>query len=204
MYNKFKGYDEDRYDLEHTERKEAIRRGVSRALFWLISVPVVILLAYFICHIGIEKTRVINSSMEPTLSKNDNIIINKFSYMLSSPERFDVIVIDTGDNEHSVYDIKRVYGLPGETIQILNGQILINGKAIEDVVNVKKMELSGIAVTPIKLGENEYFVLADERENSEDSRYLNYGLVKGSNIVGKAFIRTNNFSFVNMLNKLER
>ena len=199
----FQGYDEERYDMLHTERREKTRRFVMRTLFWFISIPVVILAAAILCLLMIKKTTMNNRSMEPTLSQNDRIVINTLTYRLSSPERFDVIVIDKKDSEHSYYDIKRIYGLPGETVQIKDGDIYINDVLIEDKVYAEKMELAGTAKTPLKLGEGEYFVLADDRNGSEDSRYSNYGLVKEKDIIGKAWIRLGDFGFISMFNRAE-
>jgi signal peptidase I len=201
MLKEFCGYDTNRYDLYQEEKKEKRRRIFFRLSFWIISIPIVIILAWFLVTKGIDKTTVINTSMEPTLSKDDSIIINLFSYKIHSPKRFDVCVIQTGDAEHAQYDIKRIYGLPGEEIQIVDSIIYIDGVAIEDEVNAEEMELAGIAATPIKLGSDEYFVLADDRNNSEDSRYSNYGLVHSDEIIGKAWLRTNKFGFINMMNK---
>lgn len=202
MLKEFCGYDENKYDLYQREKKEARKHILLQISFWVISVTIIVTLAYCLIHFCIQKTSIVNSSMEPTLSKDHIIVINTAAYKFNGPDRFDVIVIETGDVEHSVYDVKRVYGIPGEKIQILAGVIYINGKEIKDEVKVDEMELSGIASEEITLGEDEYFVLADDRNNSEDSRYSNYGLIHSSEIVGKAWVRTNKFGFVNMLNKI--
>lgn len=201
MLKEFCGYDETRYDLYQREKKEARKAFALKLLFWLLSVFITVGLAFCVIHFGIDKTTVVNASMEPTLSKNDTIIINKAAYKLGEPDRFDVAVIKTGDEEHAIYDVKRIYGLPGEKIQIVGGVIYINGEELKDTVKVEKMELAGLASEEITLGKDEYFVLADDRNNSEDSRYSNYGLVHKSDFIGKAWIRTNKFGFVNMLNK---
>ncbi len=201
MLKEFCGYDEKKYDLYHNEKKEKIKKLAIDSAIWVASLVAVIMLAFFIIHFGIKKTSVVNSSMEPTLDRGDDIIINCLAYKLTDPDRFDVCVIESGDDEHSVYDIKRVYGLPGETIQISNNRIYINGEEITDEVKADDMELAGIASEPVELGEDEYFVLADNRNGSEDSRYSSYGLVKKDELVGKAWLRTNRFGIVNMLNK---
>ena len=197
------GYDEDRYDLLHTEKKEKIRHIILKCLFWIISVPLVIMAAFFLCNKMIKKTVMTGSSMAPTLADGDKIIINTLSYRLSSPKRFDVIVIKREDGEHSQVDVKRIYGLPGEEIQIISGEIYINGKVLQEEIAVEPMMLAGIAADPVKLSEGQYFVLADDRNHSEDSRYSGYGLVKKKDIIGKAWIRTNEFGFINKLNRAE-
>ncbi len=196
---KFQGYDEDRYDFHHREKKEKRRKLFIKLLFWIISIPVTVTLAILFCSLLIAKTKMTNKSMETTLSKDDHILINTLSYRIGDPKRFDVIVFEKGDVDHSMYDLKRIYGLPGETIQIKDGLIYINGKEIKDEAGDVETVLGGIAADPVKLGENEYFVLADNRNDSEDSRFAGFGTVKRKNIIGKAWIRTNKFGFVNSM-----
>ena len=203
MNNTFQGYDEDRYDLDHTERKIARRKLILKMLFWIISIPIVAALGVLLCASLIKKTTVPNNSMNPTLSKGDKIIIDILKYRISEPQRFDVIVFESSDEEHDIYDVKRVYGMPGETIRIRDGRIYINGKEIEDEIKADKMELAGVADMPYKLGDDEYFVLADARNEAEDSRYMSFGMVKKDEIIGRAWIRTNKLGFINMMNRKE-
>ena len=203
MKNRYQGYDEDRYDLDHTEKKIARRKLVFKMLFWIISIPLAVAAGIFLCKILIAKTTVPNNSMNPTLQKGDKIVIDMLSYRISDPKRFDVIVFRHGDEEHDIYDIKRVYALPGETIQISAGKIMINGKEIKDKISADKMDLAGVADMPYKLADDEYFVLAEDRNKAEDSRYMSFGMVKKDDIIGRAWIRTNKLGFVNMMNKAE-
>ena len=125
--------------------------------------------------------------MTPTLEHNDNLIVDKISYRFQDPERFDVVVFDYQDGR---YFIKRVIGLPGETIQIINGSVYINNVLLEeDIYGNGKMVYAGRASQPITLGENEYFVLGDNRNGSKDSRVEEVGNVKRSQIQGKALLR---------------
>lgn len=167
---------------------------------WVVQIAAVIFLAYFIIYYALEKTNVIGISMEGTLYNDEPIIIDKFSYRISDPKRFDVIVFKQGGNEHSYYNIKRVIGLPGETVQLLGGYILINGLVIEDIVNAEPMMNYGLAEELITLEENEYFVLGDNRNNSEDSRFASIGNIRREEIIGKAFLRLSPFNFINKLN----
>ena len=201
MVNKYLGYDEKKYDMRHEEQKAAAKKIIMRIAFWLISVPCVIFAAIFLCKISLDKTAVPNTSMEPTLEYGDHIIIDTLSYRFSSPDRFDVIVILRKQADHEIYDVKRIYGLPGETVCIKDGKILVNDKEIKEQVKVDDMELAGVASEPITLNDNEYFVLADNRNDAEDSRYTGYGLVKEENIIGRAWIRTDSFGFINLFNK---
>ena len=193
----------ERYDYTHAERKERILKICISAGIWVVSVVAVIALAWLLIRVSIEKTTVVDASMEPTLAEGDKIIIDTLTYRLRAPKRNEIIVFRQGDSEHSFYNIKRVIGLPGEKICISQGVVYINGTVMEEFANVDPMILPGLANYEIELGEDEYFVLGDSRNNSEDSRYATIGNVRRSEIVGRAWIRTNKFGFVNSLNKRE-
>ncbi|TAH72212.1 MAG: signal peptidase I [Anaerolineaceae bacterium] len=167
---------------------------------WAAQIAAVIFLAYFIVYYCIEKTNVIGGSMENTLSANEPIIINKFTYRVSDPKRFDVIVFKQSGKEHSFYNIKRIIGLPGETILMKDGSIYINQEIVEDIVIVDEMINYGLAGEEIILEDNEYFVLGDNRNNSEDSRFASIGNITKDEIIGKAAIRLSPFNFISKLN----
>lgn len=133
------------------------------------------------------RTSVIGSSMEPTLANGQEILIDRFSYFFVSPGRGDVVVFLPNGNENSHYYVKRLIGLPGDTISIQDGYVMINGILYEEDGKYDKMEDGGIAETEITLGEDEYFVLGDNRNNSEDSRSSNVGIVMRSYMIGKAW-----------------
>ena len=191
----------ERYDFTHAERKEKIIRICISIGVWIVSVVAVIALAWLIVHFSIEKTTMVDASMETTLMQDDHVVIEKVTYRLRDPKRNEVIVFMQGDSEHSFYNIKRVIGLPGEKVRIAEGVVYINGVAMEEFANVETMLLPGLANYEITLGEDEFFVLGDPRNNSEDSRYATVGNVKRSEIIGRAWIRTNKFGFINSLNK---
>lgn len=123
------------------------------------------------------------------MSNNDQLILDKISYRFSEPKRFDIIVFPFQYKENTYY-VKRVIGLPGETVQIdLEGNIYINGEILEEDYGKEKINFPGLAVEPITLGDDEYFVMGDNRNNSSDSRDPSVGNIRRSNIIGKAWVR---------------
>ena len=137
-----------------------------------------------------QRTAVDGSSMEPMLSDGDNLLVDKITYRFREPQRYDIIVFPP-QYEVNTYYIKRIIGLPGETVRIdLEGNIYINDEILpenygREIISPDKV---GRATKPVVLGEDEYFVLGDNRNNSEDSRYANIGNVKKEHIEGKAWL----------------
>ena len=132
----------------------------------------VVCLTYLVITFVGQRTEVSGESMEPTLADRDNLIVDKITYRFRAPQRFDIIVFPFQYKEHTFY-IKRIIGLPGETVQIgEDGTIYINGEVLEESYGkeIIKPEYIGIARNPVQLGEDEYFVLGDNRNNSSDSR----------------------------------
>jgi len=154
----------------------------------LIYVGVVLLLTFLVVRYVGQRTQVSGSSMYPTLHDNDNLIVDKLTYRFTDPERYDIIVFPYQYKEETYY-IKRIIGLPGETVQIKDGVIYINGKILEEEYGREAMQRSGLAAEEIQLGEDEYFVLGDNRNASSDSREPSVGNIKRENIIGRAFIR---------------
>ena len=192
-----------KFDFERESKKPTVKKILIEVFIWVAQIAAVIFLAYFIIYYCIEKTDVIGISMENTLSANQPIIINKFSYRVSEPKRFDVIVFKQSGSEHSFYNIKRIIGLPGETILIRDDRIYINDQIVEDIVIVDEMINYGLASEEILLEDNEYFVLGDNRNNSEDSRFASVGNIRRDEIVGKAVIRLSPFNFIGKLNLID-
>ena len=155
---------------------------------------------YLLCVLGAvwlvitfvgQRTEVEGASMENTLHNGDNLIVDKLSYRFHDPERFDIIVFPFQFQDNTYY-IKRIIGLPGETVQIMDdGSIYINGEKLEENygMEVIKPETIGRAAEPMELGADEYFVMGDNRNNSSDSRTDMVGNIKRENIIGKAWLR---------------
>lgn len=191
------------YDFDRESKGPIIKKLIIKLIVWAIAIAAVVFLAYFLSHNALEKTIVLGTSMEPTLKENDEIIINKYAYLVSRPKRFDVIVFKQTNKEHSYLNIKRIIGLPGETLYIDEGSVYINGEELKESIPVDEINNSGLAEEPIILEENEYFVLGDNRNNSEDSRFANIGNIVTDDIIGKAFARANDFAFIDNLNRLK-
>ena len=195
------------YDFEKAERIKKITRFLKEGLRWVLEIAAMILLAYILVVYTVEQTDVLGSSMESTLMPGDTIIINKLAFRKENPERYDLIVFRQGGDEHMYYDVKRVIGLPGETIQIKDGEIYITSPESSEAVmllepyKVEPMQLAGFAAEPVTLDEDEFFVLGDNRNNSEDSRFSTVGNVVKDDIVGMAWIRLTPFSLINKSNK---
>lgn len=138
-----------------------------------------------------QRTEVDGSSMEPMLSDGDNLIVDKISYRFRDPERFDIIVFPFKYKENTYY-IKRIIGLPGETVQIdERGNIFINGEVLTEHYGREAIQAEnvGIAGEPVVLGRDEYFVMGDNRNNSTDSRTEIVGNIKREDIIGRAWVR---------------
>ncbi len=165
--------------------KKVLKEILSTSLYLLG----VLCITYLVIHFVGQRTQVQGSSMEPTLSSDDNLIVDKISYRFHDPERFDIIVFPFRYEDNTYY-IKRIIGLPGETVQIDEaGNILIDGEILEESYGKEVIHNPGRAYETITLGEDEYFVLGDNRNNSTDSRDPSVGNIRREEIIGRAWIR---------------
>ena len=164
--------------------KNMVKEVLSMALY----IAVVLCITFLVVRYVGQRTQVDGHSMENTLFDGDNLIVDKISYRFTDPKRFDIIVFPYHYKEDTYY-IKRIIGLPGETVQIRDGEIYIDGAILEEDYGKETMLTSGRAADQIQLGEDEYFVLGDNRNHSEDSRFDDVGNIERSEIIGRAFIR---------------
>lgn len=182
------------------EKESAFRSVIKEWPILLVEVVVAILLAVLLIVFGFEKTQVNGKSMDPVLKDGDVIFVSKIAYIGFKPKRNDVIVYRQDGKEHSYNSVKRVIGLPGEKVQIKDGKVYINDKEYKEINKVDAMVSGGVAEDPIELDKGEYFVLGDNRNQSEDSRYSSVGMIKKKEIVGKAWLRLKpNFNFVSWI-----
>ena len=165
--------------------KKVLKEILSTSLYLLI----VLCLTYLVIHFVGQRTQVIGGSMETTLSENDNLIVDKLTYRFNEPKRFDIVVFPYR-YEKDTYYIKRIIGLPGETVFIdEEGNIFIDEELLQEDYGKETILDAGRAYEPITLGENEYFVMGDNRNNSQDSRDPAVGNISGEDIIGRAWVR---------------
>ncbi|MGN1168135.1 MAG: signal peptidase I [Lachnospiraceae bacterium] len=154
---------------------------------WIFKIVIVLLFAFvYVWYFG-QKVSTVGDSMKPVLENGDVVLVNRIIYNASKPKRGDVIVFKPKGNENSHYYIKRIVGLPNETIEIIENSIFIDGEKLEEEYATTDIDDVGIVTEKITLGSDEYFVLGDDRTNSEDSRNADIGNVKRSYIYGKAW-----------------
>lgn len=176
-------------DYDYSEDLEEKKPGILREIVgFLAYVAVVVGVTFLIITFVGQRTYVSGSSMENTLSHGDNLIVDKITYRFSAPQRFDIIVFPFRYEEKTYY-IKRIIGLPGETVQIEDGNIYIDGEILKESYGREFMKSAGLAADPITLGDDEYFVLGDNRNDSSDSRDPNVGLIHRDEIIGRAWVR---------------
>lgn len=153
----------------------------------LVGSAVAVFLAFVIVFSVGMRTSVIGDSMEPVLYNGQEILMNRILYRVSMPKRGDVIVFLPNGNENAHFYVKRVVGLPGETVQIREGNVYIDGLMLSEDDRFDKIVDPGIAQNELLLASDEFFVLGDNRNSSEDSRSGNIGAVKKDTIIGKAW-----------------
>lgn len=174
--------------LNFNRRKRKVNTALLKEIgIWTGEILAVMLIAVvLVLFIGF-RIKVVGASMSPTLESGEEILVNRFRYKIFSPKQNDLIVFLPNGNEKSHYYIKRVIACPGDKVQIKDGVVYVNGEKFDEKVAVANIENPLLAENEITVGEDEYFVLGDNRNNSEDSRYASIGNVKKEYIVGKAW-----------------
>ncbi len=181
-----------------SQEKEAAASAGKRAwgivkgvLVWSKEIIIALVLVWLILTFVAQNSTVYGSSMAPTLENGEMLLMNKFIYRFTEPQRGDIIVFTYEDPiQGEEYLIKRVIGLPGDTIEIMDGMVYINGTAYDESKYLEmSTDIKGDVEYPFLVPENSYFVLGDNRANSKDSRFSEVGAVPKEQIVGKASIR---------------
>ena len=173
-------------EMRHSKKKKSLARVIWGWLFFIIFLVILVLA---IIYISGQRITVSGISMYPTLSDKDTVMVDRISYHLFAPERYDVIVFPY-QFQKDVGSIKRIIALPGETIQISDGHIYVNGRLLEEPHSFDPIEQPGLAASTFTLREDEYFVLGDNRNNSSDSRDPTLGSIRKEDIEGKVWLRT--------------
>lgn len=155
----------------------------------LIGIVVLGIALFIMVFIGMRSV-VDGMSMYPTLEDKEHVLVDKAIYTRSEPQRFDIIIFEAPYSNTGYY-IKRIIGLPGETVKVdYEGNIYIDGELLEEHYGAETIQDPGRAVVPVQVGENEYFVMGDNRNHSEDSRFEMVGNVSKDIILGKVTVRT--------------
>ena len=162
-------------------------RKVRRTLNWIFQILVALVFGILVGISLFQSVTMQESAMEPTLQVGERFFINRAVYKVSSPKRDDIIVYKTSGSDDAALHIGRVIGLPGETVQISNGNILINGAVYNENKDFPEISNAGLASDGVSLESGEYFILGDNRNNSEDSRYSDIGNINKKYIVGKVW-----------------
>ena len=162
---------------EELEEQGKSKSTAKEVLDWILYIGIVLILSWLIVTFVGVRTVVDGQSMEPTLQDGNNLIVDKLSYRFRDPKRYEIIVFPYKYEENTYY-IKRIIGLPGETVQVKNGEVYIDGEILGEDYGAEAMEDAGIASDPIELGTDEYFVLGDNRNHSSDSRDPSVGVLR--------------------------
>ncbi len=186
-------------ELTFGKKKRRVNYDLIRVIgTWVFEIAVVCFIAFvFVWYFGL-RVSVIGDSMQPRLANGDVTLVNRIAYNMGAPKRGDVIAFKPNGNESAHYYIKRIVGLPGETLEVKDGVLLVNGKEIKEKYKTTAIDELGVLEEPITLGSKEYFVLGDDRQHSEDSRSADIGNVKRSEIEGEVWFTVSgkHFGFV--------
>ena len=171
------------------KRIEKLKKTLIHVGIWLLGLLIVIGLGIFAVRAFGIKTVIIDQSMNPTLQNEDVVFLNKLSYKIASPKRMDVVAVRIGVSENSPTYVRRIIGLPGETVQIKDGKVYVDDAEVTFTFNDAAIENAGVAEAGITLGDNEYFVLCDDYNNNrDDSRLDSIGTIDSEQILGKAWL----------------
>ena len=170
------------------EIKRRVRREKQRkALMLILKLLVVLLLSAACAFVFFSSVMIQENSMNPTLASGDRVFVNRAAYLVGGVRRGDVIAYRSSNEIDAGIHVKRVVALPGETIQIKDGLILIDGKTYIENQEFPNISKPGVAENGIKLGSDQYFVLGDNRNNSEDSRFADVGNISSHSVIGKVW-----------------
>lgn len=163
-------------------KKKTSEQWFQLILIFAAEVMTVVAVALFLCYIWCYQYTMVGNSMSPEVESDEIVLVDRSAYLLREPQRFDVVLLRNASGDLTM---KRLIGLPGDTVQIVEGMIWINGEELSCPYITEAITYAGIAAEPIVLEDEEYFVLGDDTQFSEDSRSADFGLVKRENLIGK-------------------
>ncbi len=167
---------------KNSEKPQTLKRIVNTFLVVFAAV----VLGFGVTQFCVQTVYMTGPSMQDKLRDGDEMLLNKMAYRIGKVHRYDIIAIrKIGSDDY--YDIKRVIGLPGDTVSVVGGRLVINGKQVDEKYPFAVINSPGLLSEDIVLEDGEYFCLGDNTSNSEDSRFINYGNVQKSEIKGKVF-----------------
>lgn len=181
------------------QRKPSGRYERRHMLAWGLEILLVCVFAVMLVWFFGQRVSNAGDSMKPSLNNGDVVLVNRLVYDAVKPGRGDVIAFRPGGNENVHYSIKRIVGLPGESVQIKDGAVYINDEKLDGELYAADIEYAGVAEEPVQLGKGEYFVMGDNQAGSDDSRMADIGNVKREEIYGKVWFVASfgsNFGFV--------
>lgn len=163
----------------------------------IVDIIIVVVLAILVLFYFGEGTSMNGNSMLDTINNEEKLLLDKFSSRFTSFKRYDIIAF--GNENSDEYNIKRIIALPGETVIIKEGCIYVNDEKIEFKEDSELIVNAGLASEEIKLDDDEYFVMGDNWNNSEDSRFVSIGNVNKENIIGRIWFRISPFENIGAL-----
>ena len=179
-----------RRGLNFRRRKKKLNlTALQGAAFWIGEVLLAFVVGCMVVWFFGYTLSNVGESMEPTLKSGDRVLINRLVYEIKSPSYGVLIVFKPNGNQNAHYHIKRVVGKPGDTVTIKSGRVFVNGELLNETVQTESMQDAGLAAEPITLGDDEYFVLGDNRNYSSDSRDPSVALIHRKEIIGRAWLR---------------
>lgn len=164
------------------DKKDKPKKSMQREIFeWIMVFVVAAAMAFVVRTFIFEPVRVDGSSMLNTLENNEFMIATKFDYLMGDPQRFDIVICDYPNTDDGMYRVKRVIGLPGETIELRDGNLYVDGEIVEQNFDMTPNETY---FGPFTVPQEHYFVMGDNRNNSKDSRSPMVGALSRDMIKG--------------------